>query len=211
MNKQAPVLPVESRWPVILTVLTVMGLVALLPDRISLLPDWVPVVLGVVVIIPMLFVSLSRAKARWLRIEFVILLVFSLTAGIGNLVSLTYLIDEIVDPSRKLDGLQLFTSSIAVWTTNVLTFSLLYWQIDRHRTPSDWLFPQADLPEDVMPNWRPTFIDYLFLAFTTATAFSPTDALPLTSRAKILMMLESSIALMTVAVVAARAINILGS
>lgn len=211
MNKQAPVLSVESRWPVILTVLTVMGLVALLPDRISLLPDWLPIVLGTVVVIPMLFVSLAGAKARWLRIESVILWVFCLTAGIGNLVSLSYLIDEIVDPSRKLDGLQLFTSSIAVWATNVLTFSLLYWQIDRNRTPSDWLFPQTDLPDHVMPNWRPKFIDYLFLAFTTATAFSPTDALPLTPRAKILMMLESSIALMTVAVVAARAINILGS
>ncbi|HEY9648016.1 MAG TPA: hypothetical protein V6C88_16695, partial [Chroococcidiopsis sp.] len=117
-------------------------------------------------------------------------------------------------------GLELLSSSVGIWITNVLTFSLLYWQVDRGgpetrinaigRRP-DWLFPQTGAPEDAPPNWRPTFIDYLFLAFSTATAFSPTDALPLTSRAKIMMMLESIISLATIVVVASRAINILGS
>ena len=106
-----------------------------------------------------------------------------------------------------------------MWVTNVLVFSLLYWQIDRGGpearandagTRPDWLFPQAGAPEDAPPDWRPTFVDYLFLGFSTATAFSPTDALPLTSRAKMLMMLESTISLATIVVVASRAINILG-
>jgi len=74
----------------------------------------------------------------------------------------------------------------------------------------DCLFPQAGAPEDSPPGWRPTFVDYLFLGFSTATAFSPTDALPLTPRAKLLMMLESAISLATIVVVAARAINVLG-
>jgi hypothetical protein len=107
-----------------------------------------------------------------------------------------------------------------VWVTNVLTFSLLYWQIDRGGpearannaiTRPDWMFPQTGAPGDAPPDWRPKFVDYLVLGFSTATAFSPTDALPLTSRAKMLMMLESTISLVTIVVVASRAINILGN
>ncbi len=97
---------------------------------------------------------------------------------------------------------------------------MAYWQIDCGGPESranyyedskpDWLFPQTDIPEKVPPDWRPTYVDYLFLSFTTATAFSPTDALPLTVRAKVLMMLESAVSLLTLIVVAARAINLLG-
>jgi hypothetical protein len=125
-----------------------------------------------------------------------------------------------VNQTKEIDGLRLFTSSISVWVSNVLMFSLLYWQLDRGGPEArmnntgirpDWQFPQVGDPEEAPPDWRPTFVDYLFLAFTTSTAFSPTDALPMTARAKLLMMLESSISLMTIIVVAARAINILGS
>jgi hypothetical protein len=101
---------------------------------------------------------------------------------------------------------------------NVLTFSLLYWQIDRggpaslvNDTKKDWLFPQEGVRENGALNWRATFVDYLYLAFSTATAFSSTDVLPLTSRAKMLMMLESAISLVTTVAVASRAINILGT
>jgi hypothetical protein len=75
----------------------------------------------------------------------------------------------------------------------------------------DWIFPQESAPEAARAGWRPTFVDYLFLGYCTATAFSPTNALPLTPRAKLLMMLESAVSLTTVVVVAARAINILGA
>jgi len=99
-------------------------------------------------------------------------------------------------------------------------FSLLYWQIDcggpearanNAGTKPDWLFPQEGAPEDAPPDWRPTLVDYLFLGFSTATGFSTTDVIPVTSRAKMLMMLESTISLVTIVVVASRAINILGS
>ena len=220
MRKPVPVQPIEPRWPVALTIVVVMGLVTVLPDRVSLFPDWVPSILGIALLVPMIAVSLTAAKARWLRVEHIVMLIFFGAVGIGNIVSLGYLINEMLNQSKELSGLQLLTSSIAVWVTNVLVFSLLYWQIDRGgpearighgRTRPDWLFPQADLPDNMMPDWRSIFIDYLFLAFTTATAFSPTDALPLTPRAKLLMLLESSIALVTIVVVASRAINILGS
>lgn len=219
MNEPASPLVIEPRWPVALTILLVMGLVIVLPDRVSLFSDWMPASLGVGLLVPMVAVSLTDAKRRWLRVEHSILLIFLGVAGIGNLVSLTYLVKEMLNQSEELSGLQLLTSSIAVWITNVLVFSLLYWQIDRggpearlnHRSKrSDWLFPQIDLPDDT-PNWQPMFVDYLFLAFTTATAFSPTDALPLTPRAKMLMLFESSISLVTILVVVSRAINILGS
>ena len=114
--------------------------------------------------------------------------------------------------------ISLLSSSLAIWVTNVLTFSLVYWQIDRGgpyarasgtSAKPDWLFPQAAAPETTSPDWRPLFLDYLFLGFNTATAFSPTDAMPLTRRAKMLMMLESSISLLTLVIVAARAVNVL--
>ena len=98
-------------------------------------------------------------------------------------------------------------------------FSIVYWGVDRggpedresgSASPPDWLFPQFGLPHEVAPGWRPGYVDYLFLAFSTATAFSATDVAPLTARAKLMMMLESCISLATLAVVASRAINILG-
>jgi hypothetical protein len=165
-------------------------------------------------------VGLTRKKARWLRVERAIMLLFVVVAGVGTLANLANLIGTMVRRSAEIGGVQLLTSSVAVWVTNVLTFSLLYWQIDRGGPESrannagtrpDWLFPQTGAPEDAPPDWRPTFVDYLFLGFSTATAFSPTDALPLTSRAKMLMMLESTISLVTIVIVASRAINILGS
>ncbi len=133
---------------------------------------------------------------------------------------LALLIAEMVRRSGEVSGIQLLTSSVALWVLNVLTFSLLYWQLDRGgpearanqaRPRPDWLFPQEGAPRDVPPDWRPTFVDYLFLGYSTATAFSTTDVMPLTSRAKMLMMLESTISLATIVAVMSRAINILGS
>jgi hypothetical protein len=211
---------IEPRWPVALAILAVILLVVLLPERVVLFPAWFPYVVGIALIVPIAAVGLSAEKARWLRVERTIMLFFVVVMGVGTLANLANLISTMVRRSGEIGGLQLLASSIAVWSTNVIMFSLLYWQIDRGGpearannagTKPDWLFPQAGAPEDVPPDWRPTFVDYLFLGFSTATAFSPTDALPLTSRAKMLMMLESTISLATIVVVASRAINILGS
>ena len=94
-----------------------------------------------------------------------------------------------------------------------MAFSLLYWHIDRGgpygrasklSVRPDWAFPQPATPEDLPPDWRPLFLDYLYLGYNTATAFSPTDAVPLTHRAKILMMIESTISLLTSVIVLSR-------
>ena len=220
MTKPGQTPRIEPRWPVILTVLAVVCLLAVLPGRVRLLPIWLSYVIAIGVSAPMAAVTLAAAKERWLHVERMITLLFFVVVGVGTLTGLAYLIHAMVHRSAETTGLQLLTSSIAFWVINVLIFSLLYWQIDRGGpearannacTKPDWLFPQAGVGEDVPPDWRPTFVDYLFLGFSTATAFSPTDALPLTSRAKMLMMLESTISLATILVVAARAINILGS
>lgn len=220
MKEPAPVLRIEARWPVILVILAVLFLLAMLPRPIAMLPFWISCVAVIVVIVPMAVVGLTAAKAQWLRIERIVTLLFFVFAEVGIVVNLASLIREMVHRSAGIDGLQLLSSSVAVWVANVLVFSILYWQMDRGgpearankaERKTDWAFPQEGAVEAVPAGWRPTFVDYLFLGFTTSTAFSPTDTLPLTSRAKILMMLQSTISLVTIVAVASRAINILGS
>lgn len=116
-------------------------------------------------------------------------------------------------------GHNLILTGMVLWTTNILVFSLWYWEIDRggpvrrarrdERQP-DFLFPQMSDSEFAVKGWRPTMIDYLYLSLTTATAFSPTDALPMTPLAKILMAVQSLISLSTFGLVIARAVNVLG-
>jgi Protein of unknown function (DUF1345) len=211
---------IESRWPVILAIFSVVLLLTVLPSRVRVFPAWVPWLTLIVVIVPMAALALNTATGRLLRIERIVTVLFFVVAACGIIATLKILLSAMVRHSSAVTGLQLLTSSIAVWATNVLVFSVAYWRIDRGGPEAranhvngkpDWLFPQENAGEDVPPDWRPTFVDYLFLAFCTATAFSPTDVQPLTSRSKLLMMLESTISLVTTVAVAARAINILGT
>lgn len=210
---------IEPRWPVAVTIIAVVFLLQVLPGRVRVFAPWVAYAMGLLVLVPMGGVWLTAGHAAWAKLERASTVLFVLIAGGGTLVNLATLIVAMVTGSTSLGALQLLTSSIAIWVTNVLAFSLVYWQLDRGGpaarvnhpgTPPDWLFPQEGVPE-IAPQWRPNFADYLFLGFATATAFSATDALPLTPRAKMLMMIQSSIALVTIVVVAARSINILGS
>jgi uncharacterized membrane protein len=113
---------------------------------------------------------------------------------------------------------QLLRAAIHMWCTNVLVFALWFWELDNggpaaRRTADplerDFLFPQQATPEVTRPGWHPFFLDYLYLSFTNATAFSPTDAMPLTRWAKMLMLVESAVSLVLAIMVAARAVNIL--
>jgi uncharacterized membrane protein len=221
MKEQTQAPRFEPRWLVALAILAVLVLLALLPERLMLFAGGVLYVVGIAVLAPMAAVGLTAARGRWLRIERTITLLFVVVAEVVTLASLANLIGAMVHRSVEINGLQLLESCIAVWLTNVLMFALLYWQIDRGGpearvnnagTKPDWLFPQEGAPgEDVPLGWRPMFVDYLFLGYSTATAFSTTDVMSLTPRAKMLMMLGSTISLVTIVVVAARAINILGS
>jgi hypothetical protein len=166
----------------------------------------------------MVMVTVSVDKTPWLRVERVAVMLLASVYACNTAAELGDMIGVITLHPPELRSVSLLTSSFTIWVTNVLTFSLLYWQVDAGgpsriargiaRKP-DWLFPQASVPELASPDWRPRYIDYLALAFNTATAFSPTDALPLTPRAKVLMMLESAISLLTLVLVAARAVNVI--
>ncbi len=117
-------------------------------------------------------------------------------------------------------GAQLLASAAVVLVTNVLTFSLVFWELDdggpvarataSSRTQPDFQFPQDENPDLARPDWGPALVDYVYVSVTNSIAFSPTDAMPLTHRAKLFMGLEAGLSAVTVLVVAARAINILG-
>jgi hypothetical protein len=217
MNDPAPA-GREARWPAGLAIVCVALVMALVPERVRLLPFWINGLVAVGVLSPIL---LAQIDGRWERVERITTLAFAAFAGVGTLRGLGTLLRDVVGRTQPLGGLALLSSSVALWGLNVLTFSLLYWQLDRGgpsaredgaaRRP-DWSFPQDEASaEAVDPRWTPTYPDYLFLAYSTATAFSATDALPLTTRAKMLMMVESLISLTTLALIASRAINILGT
>jgi len=201
----------------VLTSIAVLLLVVSLPVRIRAVPGWVPYLIIITLNVPMVALALATDKRRWLTIEHGVMLLFFASLGFTLADEVRYLVATLVRRSTSVNGLQLLASSVVVWATNVLLFSLAYWRIDRGGpearlnqpdTKPDWVFPHEENAAHRDKN--PTFIDYLFLAYWTATAFSPTDALPLSSRAKLLMMLESMVSLVTVIVVLARAISIIG-
>jgi hypothetical protein len=135
----------------------------------------------------------------------------------ANVASLVLLVNSLLNGGAS-GGTLLVFAAMQIWLTNVIVFGLWYWELDRggpsarcheqHREP-DFLFPQMTLPAAAPADWTPRFLDYLYVAFTNATAFSPTDTMPLTMWAKILMAVQSLASLLTVALVAARAVNIL--
>ncbi len=120
---------------------------------------------------------------------------------------------------RTHNGRTLLLDALNIWATNVIVFSIWYWVLDRggpwldqrdHRGPSEFIFPQTMLPAGTIgADAKPGYVDYLFLSFNTSTAFSPTDTMPLSRRMKLLMMLEATVSLLTLALVMARAVNIL--
>jgi uncharacterized membrane protein len=152
----------------------------------------------------------ERVGHRRACIGLILLITFS------NAATLTLLSNHILNHANSTNGKQLLLAALSIWVTNVLVFALWYWETDRggpgqraavqpSSAGEDFRFPQEDQDE----SFSPSFIDYLYLAFTNATAFSPTDALPVTHRAKLAMMGQSLVSLLTVLLVAARAVNIL--
>jgi hypothetical protein len=210
----------EPRWPIALAILFLLLLIVLLPDHMRLLPRWTPFVVAGIAWFPMALVTYGADNPRWLRIESTTLTVVAVFVLTVTATELVVLIRHIVSGSSPMGGLELLASSVIVWMCNVVAFSLLFWQVDRGGPAGrmggsiaqpDWLFPQAGVAEITSSGWQPMFADYLFLSFSTATAFSATDSLPLTVRAKLMMMLQAMISLVTMVVVASRAINVLAS
>jgi len=206
----------EPRWPASLAVVAALLLYVTLPQRFTLGPPWVLPVLEIALLVPLTIRAPYRhpGEARLIRIASLVLI-----GGVNlmNVASLVLLL-HVVLTGAPIDGHTLILSGVRIWLTLILAFSLVYWELDRggpavrghpDALEPDFLFPQMATPELHQPYWMPAFVDYLYLSFTNATAFSPTDALPLTPWAKVLMLVESLAAITTVIVVAGRAVNIL--
>jgi uncharacterized membrane protein len=204
----------RSRWPVIIAVVVAIGLQLILPGRFAPGHRAVPAFELVLLIALVAANPLSaRRRARWLRRA---MAVFTAIITGTNAWSAVRLVEQIVQGKQE-NALILLTSGAAIWVTNVIVFALWYWQFDRGgplarlggaQPYPDFSFPQRQSPQEVPSDWEPAFIDYLYLAYTNATAFSPTDVLPFTGRAKLVMMIQSAVSLVTIALVISRAIGL---
>ena len=203
----------EPRWPAFVAMLAAALLYLALPEPLSLGPSW-----GLLAIIFLLLIPLVVSTRRK-RYDVARILTFTANGVItaAMIASLAILIYGI--PRHTESPQALLRSATALWFTNVLVFALWYWKLDaggplgrdssRGRLNSSFLFPQMMAQADESTGWSPHFMDYLFLAFNTSTAFSPTDTAALSRWAKIGMMLQSLISSTIVALLAARAVNIL--
>ena len=208
--------PREPRWPASLAVLAALVLYMALPGTLTLGPGWVIPVLEGALVIPLTVTAPYRhgEEARLIRVASLLLIAL---VNLATVVSLALLVHTILS-GESVSGRTLIFSGIQIWLTLILVFALWYWELDRggpavrgnadERTP-DFLFPQMATHELGQTDWMPAFLDYLYVAFTNATAFSPTDTMPLTPRAKLLMLIEAFASITTVVMVAGRAVNIL--
>ena len=220
MNGQGQTVRHDPRWTPALAILAVLLLMASLRGHVFFIPVWVSYVVVLVALTSMAAVAITNGHPRWLRIERGIILFWALVYVANTLAELFDMLGVTTFHPSGRNAFSLMSSSVAIWVGNVLAFSLLYWQMDRGGPAArvsatsarpDWVFPQPAAPEDLPAGWRPLFLDYLFLAYNTATSFRPADVAPLTHRAKMLMMAESMISLLTTVIVLSRAINALPS
>jgi hypothetical protein len=206
----------EPRWPVVVAALATCGLYLSLPERLTPGPSWLLPLIVVLLLIPT--VITQRFGLTEVNYIFGFIVSGVLTAALAW--SLGTLIAGL--PAKSESPIELLRAAAALWVCNVLVFACWYWRLDAggpHRRDlrhshyeGAFLFPQMTLPADskiLKELWKPGFVDYLFLAFNTSTAFSPTDVPVLSRWAKGLMMVQSSISLGTLAILAARAINVL--
>jgi hypothetical protein len=208
---------IDPVWAPQLVVLAAIALQLVLPDRLTLGPYWLlPAVEGLLLVGLAVVSPHPRVRHTPLRRQIAMGLIALVSAvNVFSLIQLTHFLLQ----GGRAHGRPLVFSGVALWVTNVLLFGLWYWELDRggpveraHSTEGlpDFLFPQmADAAKFTRPNWVPGLIDYLYVSFTNATAFSPTDTMPLTATAKSLMTAQSVVSLLIVVLVVARAVNIL--
>lgn len=206
----------EPRWPVTLSVIAAIVLQTLLPGQLRLLPRYLLPALEGALLIAIVIADPVRVErtARAMRVADIVLIVL---ISVANAASAVLLIQAILRGTAG-NAPALLASAASVWSTNVIAFALWYWEFDRggpvHRAHGtfqfpDLMFPQMATPELAPPDWEPIFADYLYLSFTNATAFSPTDVMPLARWAKLTMLAQSAVSLAIGVLVIARAVNIL--
>ena len=217
---------VESRWEagpaVALVVLLQVMLAAVSKSQgwmLWRLPWWSWLMLALPELLLLIALAWSRPRHRLEQLghrRTVALALIGLVS-LGNGITLLALITSVLT-GHEQNGGELLLKGVTVWTTNVIAFGLAYWALDRggpirrreaNPPPPDFQFPQMENPQLAQPHWHPRLFDYMYVSFTNAIAFSPTDAMPLTFSAKVPMLIESAASAITVLVVAARAVNIL--
>jgi hypothetical protein len=220
----------EPRWHASLAVLGAVLLYVTLPPRLTIGPVWIAPALVLLLLIPLSILAPSR-HIETLRSRFASIVLIAIV-NFFNLASVLLLVAAFFRPEKAAlhqPGFLLRTGA-QIWFTNILVFALWFWELDSdgpearaHASAAtdfentDFLFPQMQIAiasggvqsSCIDPAWKPQFFDYLYLAFTNATAFSPTDVMPLSRQAKALMGAEAIIALITVAIVLARAISLI--
>jgi hypothetical protein len=205
----------ESRLPASIATLVVAVLYVLLPGQLSLGPAVAFPIVAVLGVLPLTIADALGRSHPWLRILALSLLGFTAAA---NGASVTLLVRELISLNPHMSGRQLLAGALIVWAANLIVFALWYWELDRGGprrrevdgggTP-DFVFPQMTDAKELMPGWQPAFSDYLYTSSTNATAFSPTDTMPITGWAKLLMSAQSLSSFVLVVLVTARAVNIL--
>jgi hypothetical protein len=215
----------ESRWEAAPAVAVAIGMQVLLA-LVSRNQDWelwifswwvwlIPAVPETLLVIPLAWHRPRRRLAQLGHRRTVALMLL----GVVSLANATLLVAVLASLilGDETSGGQLLLKAITVWSTNVIAFGLWYWAFDRggpvrrlqaNPPPPDFQFPQMENPQLAAPGWQPELIDYLYVSFTNSIAFSPTDAMPLSRWAKLLMLTESSLSSITVLLVTARAVNI---
>jgi len=216
---------IESRWEAAPAVALVIAMQLLLASvsrsqhwKLWIFPWWVwliPVAPEILLLLPLAW-NRPRRRLEQLGHRRTVALALLAVVSLANAVLLLAVIASLVRGDEK-SGAQLLLKAITVWTTNTIAFGLWYWAFDRggpvHRLrpdppPPDFQFPQMENPQLAAPGWRPQLVDYLYVSFTNSIAFSPTDAMPLSRWAKLLMLAESALSSLTLLLVAARAVNI---
>jgi len=202
------------RWEALITVLAVGTAYALLPDNIRLGPRWLLAALIVVFVIPL---NWARFVGNYRLVR---ILGMAISALVTAAITASAVLLIVRLPGDKTPPTQLLRDGAVIWGANILVFAIWYWELDcggphaRHvkrYTSTDFLFPQFTIPGAEESTWSPMFLDYLFLAFNTSAAFSPTDTLILSRPPKVLMMIQSLISIVVVAVLVSRAINTLST
>lgn len=205
-------------WHAQLAMLVAIGLQFALPDKFSAGSRYTLPTIELLLLIALSVTTpkqpVFRSIAR--RVNAVLLIAIATAA---NIYSLSQVANALLQGKTSAsNGRELILTAINIYLTNVIILGLWYWEMDgggpgqrhaalqRHR---DFQFPQNQ-KESQYPNWKPTFVDYLYVSSTNAMAFSPTDTMPLSRRAKILMLLQATVSLIAIALVAARAVNSLG-
>ncbi len=208
----------EHRWPAAVAIILALGVYAILPAPFAWLPSWVFPVAALVAYIPLVVLNPRRLgrETSWSR---------GLGVGIAvalalvNQVYIVQILDQLLN-GRGV-GVTVVYVAAGVWVTNVIAFAVVFWEIDRggpfarrfegvrDDAPMDFRFPQEDGSPGLDPRWRPEFFDYLYFSLSSMMAFSPTDVMPLTRRAKAFMGYESLTGFVLLALVIARAVNII--